>query len=286
MPFYDFQYFSGANVLIKIAGHAALEAAAISYNYMDSKQPIYGYSSQTFDAVAPGQKLVQGSLVINYVYDNYLFDCIKKGLRAGGGILSPNVPLPSTQGMTVATPSDSNNVAPTAGSGTLGATPTDIPLTPDQFINNNLNSLSSDLMGKTLDASATSDEAEDSTFLGELPEPTALSNINVTKLQADIDAQASKIWGMNSSNEAIAASTGGNAASVVGAGDSGTWLGDPLSVGGGISIEISYGNRGESLVIDSVHFVGRASSIQIDENVIVEEYAFFARNLRPSLTVL
>ena len=50
------------------------------------------------------------------------------------------------------------------------------------------------------------------------------------------------------------------------------WI--PLSLGRGVEIQINYGNRGEYLVIDGVHFVGRASAIQIDENVIVEEYSF------------
>ena len=82
--FYPYEYFSGANIFITVDGQPVLEAAGISYTEMDSMQPIYGYSSRMFDAVAPGQKIIQGSLVINQVHNDYLFDSIVRGRRISG----------------------------------------------------------------------------------------------------------------------------------------------------------------------------------------------------------
>lgn len=76
----DYQFHCGANVLVKVNDFPVTEAVGISYNLMDSTIPIYGYSSRLFDAVAPGQAIVQGSLVINFVHHNYLYECIAAGL--------------------------------------------------------------------------------------------------------------------------------------------------------------------------------------------------------------
>ena len=65
---FGYDYFCGANVYIKVNGQAAIEAAGISYQVQDSTSPIYGYSSRIFDAVAVGQKIVKGSLIINFVH--------------------------------------------------------------------------------------------------------------------------------------------------------------------------------------------------------------------------
>lgn len=70
--FYGYSYFSGANCFVKINGMPALEMAGISYQVQESTQPIYGYSSRIFDAVAIGQKIVRGNFVINFISPNYL----------------------------------------------------------------------------------------------------------------------------------------------------------------------------------------------------------------------
>ena len=69
---YPYEYFAGANVFVVVNNEPILEVAGISYNEMDSQQPIYGYSSRLFDTVAPGQKIIQGKLVVNLVNPNYL----------------------------------------------------------------------------------------------------------------------------------------------------------------------------------------------------------------------
>lgn len=73
---YPYEYFAGANVFVLVNNEPILEVAGISYNEMDSQQPIYGYSSRLFDTVAPGQKIIQGKLVVNLVSPNYLHDAV------------------------------------------------------------------------------------------------------------------------------------------------------------------------------------------------------------------
>jgi len=86
---YNYNYHSGANVSIWVGednfARRLGEAVGISYSVIDSATPIYGYSSRLFDAVAPGQKIVQGSFVINYVKGNYVFDRVK---AAESGLLN------------------------------------------------------------------------------------------------------------------------------------------------------------------------------------------------------
>ena len=100
--FYPYDYFCGANIFLTVDNQPLLEAAGISYNEMDSMQPIYGYCSRLFDAVAPGQKIIQGSIVINMVDPDYLFESIKRGRRIsdtptpfdsmGDDIIAPGIP--------------------------------------------------------------------------------------------------------------------------------------------------------------------------------------------------
>ena len=88
---FGYRYNAGANVVIAINDQAVFEAVGISYNVMDSVAPIYGYSSRLFDAVAPGQKLIQGSFVINYVAPNYVFAMAKAGASKARAEVASNV---------------------------------------------------------------------------------------------------------------------------------------------------------------------------------------------------
>ena len=87
----NYQYFSGANVFIKIApmngsAETLIECAGISYSYQNSRQPVYGFASTQYDAMLNGRELVQGSFVVNYVKPDYIVE----------KILSENVGLVST----------------------------------------------------------------------------------------------------------------------------------------------------------------------------------------------
>lgn len=82
--YYGYDYFSGANIYVNINGVPALEVAGISYQVQDSTAPIYGYSSRIFDAVALGQKIVRGTLIINFIQPNYLAMLIERGRIVSG----------------------------------------------------------------------------------------------------------------------------------------------------------------------------------------------------------
>lgn len=74
---YGFEYFCGANVLIKIGNVPILEASGISFSINESKFPLYGYSSRHYDAVAHGRVLVNGNIAINFVHQDYLMRIIE-----------------------------------------------------------------------------------------------------------------------------------------------------------------------------------------------------------------
>lgn len=80
MAQYGFEYFCGANVTLSVEGLPLLEAAGITYEVTDSRMPIYGYSSRHYDAVAEGQVLVQGTILVNYVHQDYLFRAVQQAV--------------------------------------------------------------------------------------------------------------------------------------------------------------------------------------------------------------
>jgi hypothetical protein len=88
MPGFD--YFCSANVLVYIGDRPLLEAAGLSYDVQESKRPIYGYSSRMFDAVARGNVLVSGEILINYVHQDYLYDEINAALGVSTAAQQPN----------------------------------------------------------------------------------------------------------------------------------------------------------------------------------------------------
>jgi hypothetical protein len=77
MSYFSYEYFSGANTVVEVNGVEALEAAGISFGISESRRPIYGYSSRHYDVVARGQVLVQGSMLINYVHQDYLYEVLR-----------------------------------------------------------------------------------------------------------------------------------------------------------------------------------------------------------------
>ena len=77
---YNYEYFSGANVTIEVVEGSVkrkvIECAGLSYSVATSRQPVYGYNSQTFDVMLPGRIIVQGNIVVNYIEPNYLENII------------------------------------------------------------------------------------------------------------------------------------------------------------------------------------------------------------------
>lgn len=78
--FYNYQYFSGANVTIdfKDSGNVnggkkeIIECAGISFSAQNSQQPVYGYASTRFDVMLPGREIIQGNFLLNFTNANYL----------------------------------------------------------------------------------------------------------------------------------------------------------------------------------------------------------------------
>lgn len=79
MPTFNYEYFCAANVVLEVEGQPIHEAAGFSFSINESKTPLYGYSSRHWDAIARGQVIVQGSLIINYIHNDYLFHAIQEG---------------------------------------------------------------------------------------------------------------------------------------------------------------------------------------------------------------
>jgi len=92
MPGSNYQYFCGANVVIEVEGVPLYECCGLRINTMESKRPIYGYSSRHFEAVANGQVLVEGALLIDDVDDNYWFRSIEQGLRVTNQLRTDSPP--------------------------------------------------------------------------------------------------------------------------------------------------------------------------------------------------
>ena len=197
----SYEYFCGANVTIHINGEYLLDVAGITYNMMDSATPIYGYSSRLFDAVAPGQKIIQGTFVVNYRESNYVYKQMRKGRSKEFSAIKSRM--------------------------TNAASDADVQISPDA------------LKGKKLPGTpVTADE----------------------KGKAERDANEKKYWAQPEK--------GTKAPSAA----------DP-TLAGPATIEIKFAGGKYRTVIYGVFIVGQAQSIQIDENVLLEEYTFFARDL-------
>ncbi len=80
MEQFSYEYFSGASVILKIKGEE-IDAVGISYQVTYSKQPVYSYYSNKFDAVLEGKHIVQGRFVINFTSPRDLFNIV--GSEAG-----------------------------------------------------------------------------------------------------------------------------------------------------------------------------------------------------------
>jgi len=65
-------YYAGADVGIFIGGMWVDDIITLQYNLTNNKSPIYGYMSETFDAVTRGTTIVQGQFAIAFKETGYL----------------------------------------------------------------------------------------------------------------------------------------------------------------------------------------------------------------------
>lgn len=74
-------YFTSAQINLMVNGYILDEAHSLNWEVADEKTPVYGFRSETFDAVSFGRTLVYGSLDINFVQKGYLFLTIMQNLN-------------------------------------------------------------------------------------------------------------------------------------------------------------------------------------------------------------
>jgi hypothetical protein len=212
MSFLGYEYFCGANVVLEIEGIPLLECAGMSVNISESKMPIYGYSSRHFDAVARGQVIVQGTFIVNYVNQNYVFRAIELGLEENGLLRARTPPA----------------------------------LNAPNELAEQLNS----------------ESAATDLFREYITDPDTNQPL--------LDAARTKFWDDQFPFAQQLES-----------------LPNPHDSFGGLDMKVTFGPRDLStnfngatgFLIQDVYITGRGNAIRIDEEVIVEEYPFFARNI-------
>lgn len=201
MEYFNFEYFCGANVLVRVGDMPLLEASGLSLHTQETKRPIYGYSSRFFDAVARGQVLVQGQLAINYVHQDYLYYAIRAGLN----LIEENVSTTS------------------------------------------------------------------------IPQPAIQDYMQSLGLNDELDGQfiqsmKNQFWAPQSSKRGYHTLKDTR---------------NPHDDGAGVNFRVTFGDQDLGLkdsgktgmLISNVHFLGRSSVINVDENAIIELYPFIARNV-------
>ncbi|QHW35659.1 hypothetical protein GZH47_32700 (plasmid) [Paenibacillus rhizovicinus] len=70
-------YFSGADVHLYFGNIWVDEAVAVAFQLEERVMPIYGYNSFTFDAVARGQRMINGMFTINFKSVGYLMTVLQ-----------------------------------------------------------------------------------------------------------------------------------------------------------------------------------------------------------------
>jgi predicted ATP-dependent protease len=202
------------------------EAAGISFSIRESRLPLYGYSSRHFDAMARGQVIVQGSLIVNYIHQDYLFRIIESGREQGTGFetVNPNV---VTQ----------------------------------------IDSLQA--QAELLDALQNEEAAK--SFNNQILSDPDRNRDLIQAMQGSIWGSGAPIFGVAPRGATAIDPTGLN----------------PHDMNSSVQIKITFGarspfnnsNGSTGLLLSGVHFVSRGVPVRIDEEVIVEEYGFLARNV-------
>ena len=75
---YNLDYYSGAQASVYFDDIMIDEVTTMQWTVQQSKVPIYGYASQTFDEMAKGTIIVQGSFSINFVEAGYLWSVLNR----------------------------------------------------------------------------------------------------------------------------------------------------------------------------------------------------------------
>lgn len=72
------EYFSGADVRIYFGDMWIDEITGLEFTLQENVAPIFGYASYTYDKVARGNRMIQGSLSINFKESYYLHSIMNR----------------------------------------------------------------------------------------------------------------------------------------------------------------------------------------------------------------
>lgn len=77
-------YFSGADITIYFGDIFVDDITGLEFSLQERVQPVYGYNSYTYDSVARGQRLIQGSFTIAFREAGYIYRILEHiGLEQG-----------------------------------------------------------------------------------------------------------------------------------------------------------------------------------------------------------
>lgn len=226
---YPYEYFCGANVIVEVESMPLYEAAGISFSVNESKRPLYGYNARHFNAVGRGQVIVSGSMLINYIHQDYLMKSFEIGQQLN---LNPSAnPNPPSSNPLVSP----NNI-----------------VTPNLF-----SAVESDVYSNLALEYVDNEASTIELVAGEF---------------------TNRYW-PRPNNQTVLPGTSGPVNSAP--------YSNPHDLSRGLNIKITFGERSPfngyngvtGYLLSGVQFTSRSQAIQISEEVIVEEYSFFARNI-------
>ena len=73
------RYFSSIDAEIYIEGERILDINRLDYSYEEKKLPIYGFNSFIPSSILIGQKIIQGTFIINFTRPGYIAELIHNG---------------------------------------------------------------------------------------------------------------------------------------------------------------------------------------------------------------
>lgn len=71
------RYFSSTDAKLYFGKTEMEEIVTMNWQMNEPKMPLYGYNSFTFDEIAVGSRIVQGTFLINFLIPEYLYKIIK-----------------------------------------------------------------------------------------------------------------------------------------------------------------------------------------------------------------
>lgn len=89
---YSVEYFSGSQVACYIGDILIDEITSMSYEVVQQKQPLYGYSDTLFRQISRGQRFVQGTFSVNFKEAGYLWLALNQFIerqKLEGSVLNP-----------------------------------------------------------------------------------------------------------------------------------------------------------------------------------------------------